>query len=52
MKLLDALRVGFEVLAAKEAAEKLGIPVDYNWSWRLGRKRLRLMGVAMVEDAS
>lgn len=49
MRLLDAIKVGLEVLAAAEAAEKTGAAIAFNWSWRLGKRILRLQGTATVE---
>ncbi len=49
MKLLDALKVGLEVLASLQYAGQVPLPV--NWSWRIGKKRLKLKGEVTAEDA-
>lgn len=49
MKLLDALRIGLQILAAAELAGEARLPV--NWSWKVKGKRLRLQGELSAEDA-
>jgi hypothetical protein len=51
MKLIEAIRIGLEILAMAQAAEDLQVPLAVNWSWKRGRKRLRLRGNLTVEDA-
>lgn len=44
MKLLDALRVGMEILAAAETVKTTGLEKPVRWSWQLGKWMIRLHG--------